>query len=186
MSSTDSKRAELTDLKKRAILEVHGNKCAITGLEANKVHTVHVDHIISLFEGGSNEWNNLIPLLANINLKKGKKRFDPPLESYLLMIAANKAIEVQRTYERLSHRKIGIPYDPAKIDLENLETILPVSKTGPWAILAKIVYLVREYVKRGVTALEKIAGELGVTLASARAKLTHIGIYRREYLATVD
>jgi hypothetical protein len=178
-SSTDSKRAELTELKKRAILEVYGNKCAITGLHSKKVH---IDHIVSLFDGGSNEWNNLIPVLSHINLKKGKNRYDAPLESYLKMIAANKAVEVQRKYEQLSHRKMGLPYDPAKIDLENLHNILPTAKTGIWAKAERIYYLVREYVKRGVTALEKIAGELGVTLASVRAKLTHLGIYRREYI----
>ncbi len=181
MSSTDSKRAELTELKKRAILEVHGHKCAITGLKSKKVH---IDHIISLFEGGSNDWNNLIPVLSHINLKKGKSRYDAPLEAYLKMIAANKAIEVQRKYEQMSHRKMGLPYDPARIDLDNLESILPIAKTGVWATAEKIYYLVREYVKRGVAALEKIAGELGVTLASARSKLIHLGIYRREYIVS--
>jgi len=183
MSSTDSRRAELTPLKKRAVLEVYGHKCAVSGLTAEAA-PIHVDHIVPLFCGGSNDWENLIPVTAHINLQKGKTRYEPQLEAWLKCLAAKHVPQVQRKYEQLSHRKIGIPENPAKIDLDNLENILFTAKTGFWITLDKIVYLVREYVKRGVLALEVIAAELGTTLASVRAKLIHIGIYRRDYLAT--
>jgi 5-methylcytosine-specific restriction endonuclease McrA len=55
-------RAALTPAKKRAIMDVVGNKCEMKGCR-NKAH--HVHHIKQVAKGGTNVGSNLVVLCAN-------------------------------------------------------------------------------------------------------------------------
>jgi hypothetical protein len=54
------------------VLDRDGRRCVACGASAADGITLHIDHIVSLFNGGSNEPSNLQTLCAPCNLGKGR------------------------------------------------------------------------------------------------------------------
>lgn len=165
--------------RRKAVLIAHKNKCAITGIDDLPIQ---VDHIIPLFQDGSNDFNNLVPVLERINKKKNKYRYPIQLEQWLLFVAAGKVAECERVYARLSHKTNPLPSDPSKIDLTRVKEILVDSKN--WTVRQTLT-LIRCWVKYGMRRFESLARRLGKTVASLRVKLVWLGIYRKDYAGLI-
>lgn len=167
-------KRDVSKTKRQAVLNVWDNKCAISGIESS----IDVDHIISLYNGGSNEFINLVPVAKRINRQKNKGAYPKPLEDWLLFQAANKAPACSVEYARLSHKTNPLPKDPSKIDIEFAKQYLMPSKN--WSF-RELVSLLRAWVKYGIRRLREFATRVGKSIHSARMKLVHLGIYNNAY-----
>lgn len=164
------KRLPLPDNLSKAILEAWGDKCAATGIsktEAKQYNTtLHIDHIEPWIIVKKHEVTNLIPLLARLNLLKGKMEFSAAAKTLFKELALSRAAKVKEIWDRLNHKKIE--YDGR---------LFRGSTNGVWRNADNVAFLANEYRAKGKEGLSEIAEKLNVSIASCRAKLMYEGLY---------
>lgn len=69
LSDKEKVRRSFNKINKKVILERDAYRCK----NCNSFKNLHVDHIIPVCEGGTNDFENLQTLCATCNLKKGRK-----------------------------------------------------------------------------------------------------------------
>ena len=67
-----SLRSPLPPKKRWEVLERDKRRCVVCGVAAADGATLHVDHIVSVYNGGDNEMENLQTLCEQCNLGKGR------------------------------------------------------------------------------------------------------------------
>ena len=160
-------------------LQAHNRSCALSGMFIS-LDEMELDHIIPLSKGGSDTWDNLIPVDRSINRGKSNRRYGPDVEKRLI----KKAKAAMPDIEKMMQRKASIPKEELMgVDLSKVTTNEILSDLGPtsgwdWN---EIKYLVDKWLKYGVTWIERIAAYLNRTINSVRSKLANIGIYDKDY-----
>ena len=168
---------EVSKNQRAAVILAWNRKCAISGI-GEDICPLHVDHIVPLVANGSNGFENLVPLTANLNLLKSGNRLNLPLEAMLLFLAAGKVPTCQAEYARIQHKKNPFPNDPNKIDLDTISKYIVPSKL--WTMKATML-LIKSWIRYGVRRLESLARRLGKSLHSVRMKLSWFKIYNPKY-----
>jgi len=101
--SEEHKKVDYKKATRKKVLDKTGGYCAYCGKRIFD-YSFHIDHIIPVCQGGSNELENLIPACIRCNLRKGmydpdefkvflknqiKNKVHSYINEYILMLAGN-------------------------------------------------------------------------------------------------
>tara|TARA_Y100000310_G_C20528510_1_gene737295 strand:+ start:445 stop:993 length:549 start_codon:yes stop_codon:yes gene_type:complete len=172
--------------KSRSKRERYAALCANNGIcpvyeEPMKLWESHCDHIVPLAVGGNDDWNNIISVNAQVNMGKSSGRFPDGLTKKLL---AKAVINKPKILAMLADSNFQVPPEVAvKVDLDKIhldEIMADIGATSNWS-LSDTKYLIKEYLKRGVSYLYEIAKAIGKTIASCRSKLANLQLYNNQF-----
>ena len=165
--------------KKKAVKIAWKGKCAITGLDPDEYPDLglelNIDHVKPLDLGGSNDFDNLVPMLAHMNLLKSNRRLPKEFENMLHFLAAGKKVKAQIAFERLSHKKLTFKIS-CDMTVEQIDKAVMFGKSQKYSA-EDLRFLLVEWCESGICNLDDVAAELGKSRASLIAKLGNMGIY---------
>ena len=174
----------ISQSRREAILEAWHNKCAITRIQHGAFGEntlLQIDHIQPRSKGGTDDFENLIPIIAGLNRTKSDMDLDPGLYQYCKFLAASRAPKVLTIFERMNHTKITYnETDPAKIDLDKLKESL--SDSVRWKA-RHVFFIAKAYIQKNITALKRYTSFCAKSWHQIVCKLSWLGIYSPEYMA---
>jgi hypothetical protein len=174
-------KRDVSELKKRAINEAWGGQCLMTGDMLTKLGMkIHIDHIIPLALDGTNDFGNLVPLSATLNLRKSDKKYPDRLQMLCLFHAAERRPTVEKIYAKLTHKPTPMPSMKRVKESQRPQIIDNLVSTTRWD-LEKTKTLVNGWLTSGVEFIKFHAREMNKTYRQCVMKLTNLCLYDKEF-----
>ena len=175
-------KRKVSETQKKALKIAWKGQCVISKIVPEKMPpelklSLDIDHIIPLALDGSNEFDNLVPLLSSINNRKSGERFDKETESMLKCLAKGKKVEVQTIFEKLSHKRLTFTYRITVAQIPNA-ILYCQSKNYPADCLR---ILLTEWSANGVLGHDFVTFRTGKSKRSQITKLVNMKIYKAGY-----
>ena len=178
--SMKTKRA-VSEKQKQALNIVWGGKCAAFRFDpAEFGRKLHIDHVVPLAEGGSNDFGNLLPIMDKFNLFKSATRFPKEMEQSFLFLAAGRRNEVERVHAKLTHKPTPIPSMKRVKESQREQIIDNLIPTARWD-LEKTKALVNGWLTGGMNFIKYHAMEFSKTYRQCVMKLTNLCLYDKDF-----